>query len=144
MPIAAKYTTLAGAYSAMTPPTTRAYNMPESRPAKTMARAVARRSGGTRSAVRGTSICGTTEKMPTRKLSASNTARLVVNASPTVRRVVMESSRSMSGRLRTRSPSGAIRTIPVAYLVNYQRHYSGSNHAAYPACTSVGTCETSS
>lgn len=78
--------------------------------------AEARLFSGARSAAKGMNICGTTERVPTRKERASKTMSECVTARPIVSDVERKNKSNSSGRLGIKSPRGAISRRPQAYL----------------------------
>lgn len=70
--------------SVITPDRTRAIRIPNKSPDKTIESAEARRSGGARSAARGSTICGVTLNTPTRNERAPKAAKDDVTARPMV------------------------------------------------------------
>jgi hypothetical protein len=90
--------------------------MPSKRPDTTTAIADPRRAGGARSATSGMRIWGATDVNPTRKEMISNTKRLFVIASPTVKVVDSPIKSNINWRRRSMSPSGVINRRPIPYL----------------------------
>lgn len=115
-PSATQYTIRQEAKFAIIPATTRAKRMPRRRPERTIESADALFSGGARSAAKGMRIWGTTDVPPIRKLRTSNTLMLDVRGRPMVKAVDRKIKSKIRDRRRTRSPSGVIRSRPVAYL----------------------------
>lgn len=78
--------------------------------------ALARRSGGARSAAKGSSTIGVADVAPTMNVIASNAIRLLVIARPMLNEPDTVIKERISGLRRIRSPRGDIRNTPTAYL----------------------------
>jgi len=98
----------------MMPEKTRAESIPRIMPARTMEIEEERRWAGARSTAKGRRICGVTLETPTRNESASKTRNCEVMERPIVIAVEIVTTVRRSGRRRRRSPSGEMRTRPVA------------------------------
>jgi hypothetical protein len=105
----------------MMPENVRDSRMPISRPPMSVPITRLRWSSVARVAAYGTSICTTTEVMPTPAASAPRTSRAGAAALATSARVSMVSSAVSSGRRRVMSPAGT----------------TSSRATAYPSCAAV-------